>query len=277
MASLHLDQAAGLRRIMASNRPRIISILSALGHSEGSVHESHRILGNLAASLAQAGHQAHIVYGRDSDLDSLKFYGLLHTPALFEIMQTEKPLEHAISTVRDAFSASWLGCPREMHSGPASQLGVCIEALANAHDVVLVETQVSARHHLNLPILNNSAVIIQMNEKLASVKEAYSLIKQLHQSLGKRDFGILVHGNTGINASQVFNKVATVAKRFLGLELEYMGHIPMDESPNQTQKLRKKVFRAMPDSGIATLYREVASRLLAQPPAYAALDTHPMI
>lgn len=56
-----------------------------------------------------------------------------------------------------------------------------------------------------------------------------------------------------------------------------MGHIPTDETPNQTQKLRRKVFNATPETGIATMYRQVASRLLAQPPVYAAFDPNPMI
>ncbi|WP_020166527.1 MULTISPECIES: MinD/ParA family ATP-binding protein [Methylotenera] len=277
MASLHLDQAAGLRRIMVRAQPRIISILSALGNTAGSANELHRILGNLAASFKLDGGKAHIIYGADDDIDTLKYYGLLNKPCLIDVMRAQKPLKEAISTLRSDFTSSWLGHTGKMNPELGPQLSEYITLLAKSHDIVMVETKVNANQSLPLQLLNDGVIIIQMNQKSASIKQAYSLIKQLHSTLGKRDFGILVHGNTAKNSDIVFNNIAAVAMRFLGIELEYMGYVPTDEHMNQAYKMGRSVVDAFPTTVIAKTYRELSKRLLRQDPPFTTFDTNTMI
>lgn len=277
MANFLLDQAAGLRQIMARSQPRIVSILSALGNTAGSANELHRILGNLAASFTLDGSKAHIIYAADYEIDTLKYYGLLNKPCLIDVMREQKPLEHAISTLRNDFTSTWLGHTLEMNPVLIPQLSEYINLLAKSHDIVMVETKVNANQSLPLQLLNEGVIIIQMNQKPTSIKQAYGLIKQLHGTLGKGDFGILVHGNTVKNADIVFTNIASVAKRFLGIELEYMGYIPSDEHMHQAYKMGRSVVDAFPATVVAKTYRALAKRLLKQNLPFAALDTSPMI
>ena len=275
MASLHLDQAEGLRRLMTSSQPKIISIISALGNSTASLNESHLMLDYLAASYFKDGANAHILYGVDNDPDVLKHYGLLHKPSLIEVAQGKRLLTHAISSTRNHFTSSWLGTD-EFNPFIASQLTEYLYSLADAHEVVMVETRVNQQHSLPLPLLNDSAIVIQMNEKATSVKQAYSLIKQLHHKIGKREFGILVHGNTAKNASHIFTKIASVARRFLGIALEYMGYIPSGVQSKPAYKTSRNVINALPNAGTANIYHEVAKRLLGQTPDFTTFDPNPM-
>lgn len=277
MANLHLDQAAGLRQIMARSRPRIVSILSALGNTAGGANELHRILGNLAASFTLDGSKAHIIYGADYEVDTLKYYGLLNKPCLIDVMREQKPLEDAISTLRNDFTSTWLGHTREMNPVLTPQLSEYINLLAKSHDIVMIETKVNANQSLPLQLLNEGVIIIQMNQKATSIKQAYGLIKQLHRTLGKRDFGILVHGNTAKNADIVFNNIAGVARRFLDIELEYMGYIPTDEHMNHAYKMGRSVVDAFPATVVAKTYRALAKRLLRQNPPVAALNASSMM
>lgn len=277
MANLHLDQAAGLRQIMARSRPRIVSILSALGNTAGGANELHRILGNLAASFTLDGTKAHIIYGADYEVDTLKYYGLLNKPCLIDVMREQKPLEDAISTLRNDFTSTWLGHTREMNPVLTPQLSEYINLLAKSHDIVMIETKVNANQSLPLQLLNEGVIIIQMNQKATSIKQAYGLIKQLHRTLGKRDFGILVHANTTKNADIVFNNIAGVARRFLDIELEYMGYIPTDEHMNHAYKMGRSVVDAFPATVVAKTYRALAKRLLRQNPPVAALNASSMM
>ena len=275
MASQHLDQAEGLRRLMAISPPRVISIISALGSSTASL--THRMLSYLAASFSHDGANAHIIYGIDDDPDVLKHYGLLHRPSLTEVTQGKRPLAQAISSTRSHFTSSWLGSYSQLDPFLAPQLNKCIHSLAEAHEVVLVETKVRPQQALPLSSLNDGVIVIQMNERASSLKFAYSLIKQLHHQIGKREFGILVHGNTALNANHVFTKIASVARRFLGVVLQYVGYIPSHMHIAETQKSRRNLIGAMSNAGVANIYHEVAKRLLRQMHAFTAFDPHPMI
>jgi flagellar biosynthesis protein FlhG len=194
-----------------------------------------------------------------------------------DVMLSQRPLEHAVSHIQNDFTASWLGCTQRMNPYLSPQLGEYIHTLAKTHDVVLVEAKVDATHNLPLPLLNDGVIVIQMNEKAASVKQAYSLIKQLHQKLDKAAFGILVHGRTAKNANQVFANVAKVARQFLGINLDDMGFIPTENPLAQPYKTSNNVSHARPSAGIANIYHEIAKRLLRQPLTLTALDTTPTI
>ena len=63
----------------------------------------------------------------------------------------------------------------------------------------------------------------------ASVTQAYAQIKALATAQGRRNFGVVVAGvrNDG-EAGTLFEGFAATARRFLGVELEYCGALPMD-------------------------------------------------
>lgn len=273
MFSFQHDQAAGLRRFMAAPKPRVISVISALETTSSSSPELPRILANLAASLAMDGKSTHIVSAKPTDADSLKYYGLLKSPVISDLLRANYALPHSAQETSHAFTASRLCDSLEIEHDTAEQLGQFLESMAEQHDVVIVETALNRHQSLPIPILNDGMIIIQLNYKPASIKLAYSLIKQLHGTLGKRSFGILVHSASAEQSETVFNNIAAVARQFLSVELEHMGHIPSDEHIQKAHKLGRSVVDAFPTSLIAKSLRSLAKRLLGDHRYSSELDS----
>ena len=63
----------------------------------------------------------------------------------------------------------------------------------------------------------------------ASVTQVYAQIKALATAQGRRSFGIVVAGvRDDAAAATLFEGLAATARRFLGVELDYCGALPMD-------------------------------------------------
>lgn len=261
MLSFQHDQAAGLRRLMAAPRPRIISVISALEVTSSGHQELPRILANLAASLALDGSSTHIVSAKEIDPDSLKHYGLLKSPALADLVRAKKALPTTAQFSSRGFSSSRLCDSLAVEPETAISLSQYLMDMAEQHDVVIVDTAINSQQSLPLQLLNEGMIIIQLSYKPVSIKHAYSLIKQLHSNLGRRSFGIMVHGASVEQSETVFNNIAAVARQFLGIELENMGHIPSDEHIQKAHKLGRSVVDAFPTSVIAKSLRALARKL----------------
>ncbi len=262
MFNVHDDQAAGLRRIMAAPKPRIVSVLSALDEFSTEHADSARILSNLAASLGLNGYQAHVVYAAKADVDALKHYGLPEAPALSELLVSQRPYTQAFRDIGLGFTASRLNNNDAIDTGLAMQLNDCMNQIAQMHDIVLVQTSVTEKLTLPLSLLNEGMIIIQMTHKPASITKAYRLIKQLYATLGKRPFGILVHGTSPSQSEAIFKNIEAVARQFLGLRLEYMGCIPADEHIRKASKMGRSVVDAFPMAMVSKALRSLANRLL---------------
>lgn len=63
----------------------------------------------------------------------------------------------------------------------------------------------------------------------SSVTHAYAQIKALATAQGRRNFGVIVAGvRSDAEAAALFEGLAATARRFLGVELDYCGALPMD-------------------------------------------------
>jgi len=260
MSSFHNDQAAGLRRIMEGPKPRIVSLLSA---SAG--NELPRILSNLAASLQQHGSDALIVHAAEGSADSLRQYQLTGLPTLADVANGKHARAKAIRQTTQGYSTANLIpahlCGRPLQHQLAQQLGFMVNALAGQHEIVLVEATLNDANQLPLAMLNDGEILIQLDRKPASIQHAYRLIKQLYGELGTRPFGILVNGANEIEAQAVFNNIDGVARRYLRLNLDYVGHIPADEHLLRASKLGRSVIDAFPMAAVSQALNALAARL----------------
>lgn len=252
------DQAAGLRRIMAKPKPRIVSVLSA-----SSAQAQPRLITNLAASMANQANDVLVMHAsahtpeHDCELE--------HTPTLLDVISDTHTLAQAIKSTTNGYASVKLmhknlfKKPNDAHT--ASQLNLVFNQLAQQYDMVLVDTMLNADHVLPLHKLNESEIIIQLSRKPESITEAYSLIKQICNELGRRSFGIIVDDSTDDQAQVVFGNIAQVAKRFMQIELEFFGAIPADSHLSRAAKLGRSVIDAFPLATASTALKQIAQRL----------------
>lgn len=255
---LQNDQAAGLRRIMAKPRPRIVSILSA-----SPAQNQARLITNLAASMINQGNAVLVMHASEEARDA--HYQLEHTHTLLDTVMQKSSMNQAIKTTKYGFSALKL-----MHKTSKHDLNVAsnhelldrvFNHLAHQYEIVLVDTELNEANVLPLKTLNEAEIIIQLTRKPESITQAYRLIKQIYNELGRRSFGIIVDNATELQAKTVFHHISEVAKRFMKIDLEFFGAIPIDDHMHRAARLGRSVIDAFPMATATAALKQIAQRL----------------
>ena len=258
MSSFREDQAAGLRRIMSGPRPRIVSVLSAIpGNAQA------RLIKNLGASIQDDGNNVIIVHATANTSDALTHYKLGNTPSLLEVANQRVPLNKAIKFSEQGYRISRL-LPKQgsmqFKQAEGLQLDRIFGKLAQEYDIVLVDTVLN-NNALPLQSLNDGEIVIQLTRDPESIKQAYILIKQVCSQLGRRFFGMVVSNASQAQAMLVFENIAQVARRFMQIDLEFMGAIPADEHLGRAEKLGRVVIDAFPMAQASAAFKALARKL----------------
>jgi flagellar biosynthesis protein FlhG len=252
------DQAAGLRRIMAAPKPRVVSILSA-----SSPQNQSRLMTNLAASIRCHGNEVLIVHA--SQESSETGYEIDNLPTLLDVANEKSTLLNAIKSSSHGFYVAKLMQKNQpdtpLDSTMSSQLNRTFDNLAREYEIVLVDATLNKNHLLPLKTLNESEILIQLTRHPESIKQAYTLIKQICSQLGRRSFGIIVGDATEAQAQVVFRNISQVARRFMQVELEFFGAIPSDDHLSRAAKLGRAVIDAFPLATASKAFKEIAQRL----------------
>jgi flagellar biosynthesis protein FlhG len=258
MLNFQNDQAAGLRRLMAAPKPRVVSIISA-----SSTHDQPRMLTNLAASMLGQGFEVLIVHASQESHETS--YGIDKHPALLNVAYEESSLQDVIKNSDHGYSLAKIMHKHQINialdSDTDNALNQIFDELARQYEIVLVDATLNKNHLLPLKILNESEILIQLTRQPESIKNAYTLIKQICTRLGRRSFGIIVGDATDAQAQIVFRNISQVARRFMQIELEFFGAIPTDDHLNRAAKLGRSVIDAFPLATASAAFKQIAQRL----------------
>ncbi len=258
MLNFQNDQAAGLRRLMAAPKPRVVSIISA-----SSTQDQPRMMTNLAASILGQGSEVLIVHASQESREIS--YGIDKLPALLNVAYEEYSLIDAINSSKHGYAVTKLMQKHQINmpltGNIDSELNRIFDDLARQYEIVLVDATLNKNHLLPLKTLNEGEILIQLTRHPESIKNAYTLIKQICSQLGRRSFGIIVDNATDAQANIVFGNISQVARRFMQIELEFFGAIPADDHLNRAAKLGRSVIDAFPLATASAAFKQIAQRL----------------
>lgn len=256
----HKDQASGLRRLMAGPRPRVISLLSAAGKTEHA-----RLMVNLAASLQRQGNKVLIMEATQASILEAKHYGIdAEQGTLLEaVMRPE--LHQPFMIQREGFAAAKLlpessACRLLQDEAVHAQVERIFSAMTSQHDVTLVDAALT-QEAMPLHILNHGEIMIHMTRETSSITQAYTLIKQLCQQVGRRSFDIVVSHSNEAQAQVIFNNIAAVARQHLYIELHFAGLIPADEHLGIAARLGRSVIDAFPMAKASAAFKALAGKI----------------
>jgi len=262
MLNFQNDQAAGLRRLMAAPKPRVVSIISAsTGHDKN--HDQPRMLTNLAASILGQGYEVLIVHASQGSNEAS--YGVDKLPALLDVAYKDCTLQQAVTNTNHGYYLSKLMNKHQvsmaLNNDTETELNQIFNDVAQQYEIVLVDASLNKNNVLPLKALNEGEILIQLTRRPESIKNAYTLIKQICSQLGRRSFGIIVGDANEDQAQIVFRNISQVARRFMQIELEFFGAIPSDDHLNRAAKLGRSVIDAFPLSTSSTAFKQIAQRL----------------
>ena len=287
------DQARDLRALAAGRRgeelvrrvagdTRVIAVTSG----KGGVGKTSLTI-NLAVALARQGKQVIIL---DCDLGTANvdvMLGMHPRYSLQHVLSRQHTLAEVMSEgphgVRVISGGSGFSELADLSDGRRDELLNAFAALEGQADVLLLDTGAGiSANVLRFVAAAGEAIVVTTPEPTA-VTDAYALIKVVTQQVRG---GVLPNGHhdpasdlrlrlvvnqatSDAEAQETATNIVSVAQRFLGVEVERFGSIPVDRSMSQAVRRQTAAVDAFPGAPAPLAIEELARRLLSGEPGAA--------
>lgn len=142
--------------------------------------------------------------------------------------------------------------------------------LDSLYDVIIIDTGAGIADSVIEFVLSSPEVLLVVTPEPTSITDAYSLLKAVNR---KKDFkreqkSIKVIANrveNGEEGQEIYNKISIVVSKFLNIQLEYIGYIPLDKKISNAVIEQKPVSLSAPNSEAAIHIRGICNKLLDVP------------
>jgi flagellar biosynthesis protein FlhG len=256
-----VDQAEGLRRLLESPKPRVLTFLSALKEDEKS-----GMLINLGASLARLGQQVLMVDARASNNSIGAWLNASAEQTLLDVAQQQRTMKEVIKEISSGLSVTMLSkystgldhIPTENFR----RLSRVFDVIVDRSDVVIVDSELDVNDAFPLSSLDESEIVIQVSANPMTIKTAYGLIKRINNRIGRRSYGILVSGVTEKQAQLVYSNMSQTANRYLAVPLSFVGYLPDDHHMKKAAYLGRSVIDAFPLTSASLAFSHLAQQFV---------------
>lgn len=264
-----IDQAEGLRRLLAREGSRVIAVTGGPGAPGRTT-----VAINLAAALTAQGKDVLVIDECLGPRSVSALLGGVRGAADFAaVMRGERALDEAVG--RHALGFGVLTAPREplaqyTHAQFNAQVG---KVLAGPADFVLIDAQLDAEGALSPLAMHAHDALIVMRVTAQAITDAYACMKRLHFAHAIGQFRVLAnHVVSAADAQAVLDNLAGVASRYLTVSLESAGSVAADPHMPRALQLSRCIVDAFPSTAAARDFRHLAAELPHWPmrPALAA-------
>ncbi len=129
-------------------------------------------------------------------------------------------------------------------------------------DVMLVDSAAGISQNVAFFCAASQEIVVVTSPEPTALTDAYALIKVLYKNYQEKRFHVIINSVRDRNeALEVFRKLSMAAERFLSISLDYLGHIPFDESIRKAVRMQGAVIDKFPLSPSAKQIKEIAAVL----------------
>jgi flagellar biosynthesis protein FlhG len=253
------QQVARVRPIMP--RQRVTRTIAVAG-GKGGVGKT-TVAVNLAMAMAMAGRDVMLL---DADMGvanvdvQLGLNPTRHVGHLLEGLCTLQdlimPAQHGLKVIPGGSGVRRLA---KMGNGEHAAVIRAFDELIHPPEVLVVDTAAGVADNVAMFAAAADDVVIVVCDELASLTDAYALIKILAHDFGVRRFRIVANMvRQAGDAKKLFEKLARVCERFLDVALDYMGMVPHDEWLRQAIRRQGAVVDLWPSSRAAIGFKQMA-------------------
>ena len=252
-------QAASLQPVVP--RSRMTRTIAVAG-GKGGVGKT-TVAVNLAMALAMAGRDVMLL---DADMGvanvdvQLGLNPMRHVGHLLEGMCTLQdlviPAQHGLKVIAGGSGIRRLA---KMGNGEHAAVIRAFDDLIQPPEFLVVDTAAGVADNVAMFAAASDDVLIVVCDELASLTDAYALIKILAHDFGVRRFHIVANMvRQAGDAKKLYEKLARVSGRFLDVALDYMGMVPHDEWLRQAIRRQGAVVDLWPSSRAAVGFKQLA-------------------
>jgi flagellar biosynthesis protein FlhG len=129
-------------------------------------------------------------------------------------------------------------------------------------DLVLIDTASGVSRQVTSFCLAADEVIVVTTPEMPAFSDAYGLIKVLNgQGIARAPRLVISMGVSPEEAEETAHRIRLVARRFLNIDMPFMGAVPFDPAVASAVRRQEPVLTAYPQSPAAQAYRALAQKL----------------
>jgi flagellar biosynthesis protein FlhG len=267
-----MDQAERLRDLVSGGgcRARVLAVTSG----KGGVGKTN-VAVNLALALAQLGKRVILV---DVDI------GLANADVLLSV-EPKLHLGHVLSgevSTLDALTPGpggvllLPGCVGMRHLSDLEKterefLMRSFQDLEAYADFVLIDTAAGiSRNVVQFSAAADEAIVVTCPEPTA-ITDGYAVVKAISREKGFGRIRLLVNlVHDRAEARRVTERIQMVARRFLGIEVDGLGHIVWDDAVRHAVRRKRPFILEHPRSPASLCVRAIAEKISGERPAAGA-------
>jgi flagellar biosynthesis protein FlhG len=266
-----MDQAEKLRKIVKEQNlaRRHISRVITVTSGKGGVGKSS-IAVNLAIALSRLGKRV-VIIDADFGLANIEvMLGIRPTYNLADLMFRGKNLSDIITPGPEniGFISGGSGI-QELTNLSKDQIIYLIRKLVELDqtvDIVIIDTGAGIADSVLEFVAASSEILLVATPEPTSITDAYALLKTLNRksefSIDDTIIKIIANRVTpDEDGEEIYEKLNIVVSRFLKLKLEYLGHIPVDNSVSKAVMRQKPAISDYPNSSFSKTITSFARQL----------------
>ena len=271
------DQAENLRQLVerlnapsGAEKPiephancRVIAVTSG----KGGVGKTN-ISVNFALAMASRGKKI-LLFDADMGLANVDvMLGIVPHFNLAHVLTGQKTLAEIITDGPNGIRlvASGSGGVRELADLNDEQRNKFLNALLalqSQSDLILIDTGAGLHRNVLAFVLAAEEVVIVTTAEPTSLMDAYGMIKILYREKKNPVISVIVNMvSNQAEADEAGRKLTILARRFLNLEIDYLGFVPRDQAMIRAVKEQKPVMLSAPNSPAAISINRLAEAIL---------------
>lgn len=269
-----MDQAQQLRNIVKQEgrrrpRARVITVTSG----KGGVGKTS-ISVNLAIQFSRLGKRV-VILDADFGLANIEvLLGIHPRYNLYDMMFDGKKLHEVVTVGPEnvGFISGGSGIREMIHLPPEQLAGLAmsLKDLDHVADVILIDTGAGIDDTIMKFTAESDDALIVVTPEPTSITDSYALLKTLDKQLeGQKGPKVQLLANrvsSGEEGKELYGKVNAVVKKFLDLELDYLGYLPQDENVSKAIIQQNPFSLSYPDCAARKAIYNIAASLNGMEP-----------
>lgn len=268
-----MDQAERLRNIiklqnvpLKNQQARIITVTSG----KGGVGKSSTSI-NLAMQFRKLGKRV-IIFDADFGLANIEvMFGAIPKYSLADLIYKGKDFKDIIINgpmdIGFVSGGSGIAGLDNMTKDQVTFLVYKLQELESLADIIIIDTGAGISDSVLEFVASSAEVLLVTTPEPTSITDSYALLKALNIRNGyeKENTVVKVIANRVSSYEEgknLYNKLSVVVNRFLNINLEFLGIVPMDENISKSVMQQNPVTTAYPHSSGTKAYQKLAENLI---------------